>query len=620
MHQNFIWSINSSKLTKCIKKLIFISSLINSVSLYIWLILFLTVVIGIISFFIPITINNAVNIGIEAGDFSKLRFYCLLYLAGIMLLNLTTFFQSLTLHNLSKNCALQLQSKILAHLFKQNSTFYDSVSTGDLYTRCTTEVGSIALILCKNASIVLSQLPAVAGAISALMILNYYLSVVVFLVFFIACIIIYIFAKNSKKHTETYSKQNSNINSFFLESIKLHENIKIFNAKKQWNKKYKNMTKEYQINLFKDFIFRCFNANFLMGLSTFTIGLIFVLFTQNSFNNDTLDYGLIIAFVLVADTIFNPLFSFGGTLNSLSTGFVYIDRFIAIMSRDFSLTKLTKKLLSYDDLQKSFNSSQNEILSFKNVSFFYKKINTDFLNDDLKQNKNNNAAIKDNKKLVLHDINFTIVKNSVSAIVGATGSGKSTIAKLIMKLYEDYSGSIKFHNSELSNISCELMDQNIMIVSQDVKIFSGSIKFNITLGRDNIFMDDIKKAAEITKISEYIEKLPNKYDYELKEDDQILSQSLKQLISLTRVLCVKPTLIIFDKATSSMDSSFIDSFYKMIDQLKTKASIIIITHQIKSIKSCDNIIVIGDGKIIESGTHEQLMNNKMLYYDYFTMN
>ncbi|RMD50448.1 MAG: ATP-binding cassette domain-containing protein, partial [Ignavibacteria bacterium] len=215
---------------------------------------------------------------------------------------------------------------------------------------------------------------------------------------------------------------------------------------------------------------------------------------------------------------------------------------------------------------------------------------------------------------VLKDVSFKINPGETAAIVGATGAGKTSIISILTRFYDIQKGQILIDGIDIREIDKEELRKFISIVLQDVFLFSGTIKSNINLNDESISMEKIKEAAKIVGADKFIEKLPNKYDEEVKEKGATLSVGQKQLISFARALVFKPQILILDEATSSVDTETEILIQKAIEKMLKGRTSIVIAHRLSTIQSADKILVMHKGELKEKGTHQELLAQRGIYY------
>jgi ABC-type bacteriocin/lantibiotic exporter with double-glycine peptidase domain len=231
--------------------------------------------------------------------------------------------------------------------------------------------------------------------------------------------------------------------------------------------------------------------------------------------------------------------------------------------------------------------------------------------------KFNNVTFRYNKDAetnVLENINFEIKPGQTIALVGRSGSGKTTLSKLILGLYRPTSGSILIDHKDLKNLSLHSLRSQVGVVDQDTFLFSGTIKHNITISKPGASQAEIQRAAELAGADEFINKMPMGYATEIGEGGSMLSGGQRQRIAIARALLNNPRLLIFDEATSSLDTESERIIQENLEQIRHDRSTIIIAHRLSTVQNADLILVLDKGVLIESGTHDQLMENRGQYY------
>ncbi len=279
------------------------------------------------------------------------------------------------------------------------------------------------------------------------------------------------------------------------------------------------------------------------------------------------------------------------------------DVFHRIIEHDFGISEFTanmkriKWLLEDNELEKekfgqgNFNNIQG-IIEFKNVNFKYNNTETE----------------------ALHNISFKIKDNSKTAIIGMSGGGKSTIFKLLLKQYDNYTGKILIDNKDIRNFNEKSLRKAITIVNQEPILFNMSIKENLLMVNNSATINDIKKACKLANIDEFIESLPNKYDEIIEENTTNISVGQKQRIAIARAILKDTPIILFDEVTSALDKRSKKEIEKTIEELSKTKTVIVIAHTLDSIKNYDKILVIKEGRLIEEGNDKELLDKKGFYY------
>jgi subfamily B ATP-binding cassette protein MsbA len=295
----------------------------------------------------------------------------------------------------------------------------------------------------------------------------------------------------------------------------------------------------------------------------------------NNLNGETISLGTLFLFISMSGLLFRPLRQIADRFNTLQMGMVSTERIFKILEDDLEIT-------DNGNIEKS---SFDGLIEFKNVSFSYIK-----------------------NQLVIDDISFIINPGETTAIVGPTGSGKTTITNLITKFYEIDSGTILIDRKNINEYKLESLRKKIGVILQDVFLFADTIYNNITLFNNEISIKDVEKAAKDLEIHDFIMSLPGGYDFNVSERGSTLSAGQKQLIAFLRVLVNNPDILILDEATSSIDSYSEDLIKNATNKITKGKTSIIIAHRLSTVESADKIIYMENGKILEYGNHKELLN------------
>ncbi|MDY4078578.1 MAG: peptidase domain-containing ABC transporter [Clostridium sp.] len=488
---------------------------------------------------------------------------------------------------LSQKIDIPLMLGYFEHIYKLPMKFFSTRKTGDIITRFSDAFTikdiftNIALTLIMDIAMAL-----VTGVI--LFKMNTTLFVVILFMTIISIILVFVFKHPYKKINEEQMQQNSILNSQIIEGLRAVETIK-GNANEETE--LENIEREYIKSLrisFKEGMLSNIQGSISELIST--IGnLILTYFAIVQVINADITLGSMMAFMTLSGYFMDPV----GRLVSLQ---------LQIQEANISMKRITE-ILDYDKEQSgNEENTYNELekvdgdIEIKNVTFRY-----------------------GNRKPVLNNISFSIPKGKKVALVGASGSGKSTIAKLILKYYEPESGEITIDGVDINEYSNDSLRRAISYVPQSIELFSKSIYDNIRVSKMNSTLEEVKEAARMADAHDFIRKLPMQYYTYLEEAGNGLSGGEKQRIALSRAFLKKNKFYILDESTSNLDFATENIIFDMIYNKFKNKSMLIIAHRLSTIKNCDEIIVMNNGEIIEKGTHDELLEKKNHYYKLWEM-
>jgi len=383
----------------------------------------------------------------------------------------------------------------------------------------------------------------------------------------------YIFKEKVKASYQRVRTQISKMNAFLQERITGMRIIQIFNAEADEMQKFKAINHAYTGANLKAILYYAIFFPVVEIISAASLGLM-VWWGARGVISGEISLGVLIAFPIYLSMLFRPIRMLADKFNTLQMGMVAAERVFNLL--DLNQVIEDKGSIKADKFEGT--------IEFKNVSFAY-------LEEDY----------------VLEDLSFKIKAGETLAIVGSTGSGKSTIINILSRFYETQKGVIEIDGVNIRDYKIENLRSRLAVVLQDVFLFSGTVYENITLRDERITREQVLEAAKMIGAHEFIEKLPGSYDYEVMERGGTLSMGQRQLISFVRALVFNPDILILDEATSSIDSETESVIQYAIEKLIARRTSIIIAHRLSTIRHADNILVLNKGKIMEYGPHEKLL-------------
>jgi len=485
-----------------------------------------------------------------------------------------------------------VRNDLFEKILKFKISYFDNTPTGRIITRVVSDIEAIGAMFSQGVLSIFGDIFKIIIIVFWMFFSNYKLALISLSFFPVLIFSTIIFQKLMKKTFENIRNSISKLNVFVYEHITGMHIVKIFNQEKNEIKKFKKINKEYTnynidaVLYFSVFlpVIDVFSA-ISMGLIVWFGGSMIYVEIINFKPLVTTSLGQLISFILLVNMLFRPLRSLADKFNTLQMGTVASSRVFKLV---YSKSKLEK-----------INGDKNEIIYsknilFKNVSFSYKK-----------------------NEIVLENINLNIDSGKTLAIVGPTGSGKTTLINLITRFYELDTGHILIGNKNIKSLDVHVLRRNIGLILQETFLFSDSIFKNITFFTKKS-KREIQAILHDMGLVDFINSFPNGLDYQIGEGGAFLSMGQKQLISLIRTYISFSPIIIFDEATSSLDSETENLIKKSIRALLNNKTAIIIAHRLSTIKNADKIIFLKDGKIFESGTHSELINLKGFYWRYYT--
>ena len=506
----------------------------------------------------------------------------------VIFMYLFTYYANWLGQKVIKNLRVDVFQKIL----KFKMSFFDKNAVGRLVTRTVNDIETIASIFSQGLFMIIADILKMITVLSVMTIINFELTLVVVSIFPFLIYATRVFQKSMKVAFEKVRREVANLNSFVQERISGVKIVQIFNRE------------QLEINNFNDINIKhrdawlrtvWINSIFfpLAEISTsICIGLLVWYGGFNNLNGESISLGTLFLFISMSGLLFRPLRQIADRFNTLQMGMVSTERIFKILEDDSEI----KDNGSID------HTSFDGLIEFKNVKFSYVK-----------------------NQIVIDDISFKIHPGETLAIVGPTGSGKSTIINLITKFYEIDSGSIYLDGNNIDEFKLDNIRNNVGVILQDVFMFADTIFNNITLFNTDISIEDVERSAKDLEIHDFILSLPGGYDFNVSERGGTLSSGQRQLLAFLRVLVNNPDILILDEATSSIDSYSEDLIKKATKTITKDKTSIIIAHRLSTVESADKIIYMENGKILEFGNHKELLNIdngkfKKLYREQFIEN
>jgi ATP-binding cassette subfamily B multidrug efflux pump len=553
---------------------------IKPYSFHFYILVFLILLSAFLSPILPILIQQTIDGPILEGDYPTLAIYLMLMFGLLIINSLVSFFNTFKAGWLSQKIINDIRVQVFNKIINLKLKFYDNTPIGRLVTRTISDVETLSEVFSSGFAAIAGDLLQLVLIISVMFYINWKLTLISISTIPLLLISTYIFKEKVKKSFNIVRNAVSNLNSFVQERLSGMSLIQIFNVEKQQYQKFVEINKVHRDANIKSILYYSVYYPVADVISALGVGLI-VWYGSKQMINETVSYGTITAFIMFINQFFRPIRMIADRVNTLQMGVVSVSRIIEILDdNEFVEESGTQKLVIKGNVE------------FKNVSFAYNE-----------------------PKYILTDLSFKVEEGKSLAFVGATGAGKTSIINLINRFYEIQKGEILIDNINIKDFEIGFLRKQVGLVLQDVFLFSGTIEENLRLGDEIIPFSKIEEAAITVGVHDFIMQLPGNYQYKVMERGAMLSVGQRQLLSFVRAIIHNPKILILDEATSSIDTESEILIQNAIEKLMKGRTSIIIAHRLSTIQNADKIIVLEKGKIIESGTHPQLIE-KNGYYSY----
>ncbi len=533
----------------------------------------LTILIALISPIRPWLVQFTLDHYILKPDAHRLLQITLVMFALLILEAVLQFFDTY-LANLLGQCVIKdMRVQLYKHLLNFKLTYFDNTAIGTLVTRAISDIQTIADVFSQGFLEILGDVLKLLVIITVMFVSDWRLTLISLSTIPVLLFATYIFKNAIKSAFQQVRTQVARLNAFVQEHISGMSIVQIFNREEAEYKKFVNINAAHRAANIKSIWHYSVFFPVVEILSSISIGLLIWIGAKEVLN-DKFTIGSIIAFIMYINLLFRPIRQLADRFNTLQMGIVSSERVFKILD--------TQEVIDNNGQITADHIAGN--IEFRKVDFAYQ-----------------------NDTYVLKKISFQVNQGETLALVGATGSGKSSIINLLNRFYEYNSGEILIDGNSIRAYELGSLRQNIGVVLQDVFLFSDSIANNITLNNPSITIEQIEFAAKQVGADNFIKSFPNGYQHIVMERGATLSVGQRQLISFIRAYVYDPKILILDEATSSIDTESELLIQKATEILTQNRTSIIIAHRLSTIQKADRILVLDHGEIIESGTHAELI-------------
>ena len=508
----------------------------------------------------------------------KILINILIFISIFYIVNsLSSLIENYYMNTISEKAISNIRNDANSKLSKLKIKYYDTHKSGEIITKINTDLANISTLFTQIIPKTINYTITFIGIIILMFSINITLTLITLSILPITLFISKLIMKAARKNYQLFYSKNSKLNSIIQESyntkeiISLHNNCDLISD--NFNKLNKDLTKTtLKASLITNLI------NPLASIINYIVYIIIILLGSSLVLNNKMKIGDIYAFIQYSKQIGSPINGFSSLLASIQNSLVSAERIFALIDEE-------EESHNGDEILDNINT-----IEFKNVDFSY--TNTP----------------------ILKNINLTINKGEKVAIIGETGSGKSTIVNLLMQFYKINKGDILINNKSIYEYNLESYYNNISLIPQNISLFEDTIESNLKLAKFDVNRQEVANACTTANSLNFINNLPNNFNYKINEDETCLSQGEKQLLTITRAIIKDYNLLILDEATSSIDSKNEQNIQNFIQTLPKDKTAIIIAHKLSTITKADKIIVLKNGEIKEIGNHSTLYKEKGEYY------
>lgn len=533
----------------------------------------LALLIAPISVLRPYLVNVMVDEHIMTGDVDGLIRMSFIFVGVILATVLLRYFFIYTTALLGQLTIKDLRVNIFQHIMSLRLRYFDQTPIGTATTRTINDIEAINSIFTQGMVTMIADILGIFAVIGVMFYTSWKLTLVALATLPLLLIATYIFKEKVKTAYNRVRTEIANMNAFLQERISGMRIVQIFNAEDREMQKFKAINRKYtQANLDSILYYAVYFP--IVEIINFGTLALLVWFGARWFIDDHVSFGALVAFPMYLSMLYRPVRMLADKFNTLQMGLVAADRVFEVIDNK-------EQISNNGYIEKpSFDGK----VSFQDVNFAY-----------------------DEENYVIHDLSLDIAPGETLAIVGSTGSGKTTIINILNRFYEIQKGDILIDDKSIKEYKLEDLRDRIAIVLQDVFLFTGSVMDNITLLDPTKTKDQVLQASKNIGAHEFIERMPGGYNFEITERGSNLSMGQRQLISFVRALVFDPDILILDEATSSVDTETEAVIQYAIEKLIEKRTSIIIAHRLSTIRHADKILVMDQGKMLEYGTHEELL-------------
>ena len=541
----------------------------------------------------PWIIKLAIDGHITTGRMEGLETIALAFSGILLIESLLSFAEVFLLQSVGQRVMADMRKELFQHVLNLPVSWFDHVPTGSAVTRLTSDVEVLGEMFASGIITIVGDILLLAGIVSVMLWMDLKLSLVTFSVLPLLGYVAYTFRRRMRKSFREVRARLARLNSFLAESIGGMSIIQVFNRQKDEQRRFNELNASYRDANMPVIFWDASLYAIVEALSSIAVALI-IWYGGGEIVKGALTFGVLVAFIQYIEKFFTPIRDLSAKYSVMQGAMAALERIFALLDtpEDKPQTHHSDSKDHGDVIDSAAGgiSPSAPLIEFRNVSFAYR-----------------------DSENALDNLNLSIRRGERIALVGESGGGKTTITRLLTRLYEIDGGCILVNGSDIRSLPLSALRRRVGIVLQDPCLFAGSIEFNICLG-DAEARARVRMAAAIVGADRFIDRLPKGYDEEVRERGNNFSTGEKQLISFARAVAFDPEILVLDEATASVDSAAEQMIQQGIRALMQGRTSLVVAHRLSTIQDADRIVVIHRARKQEEGTHQELMDLQGFYY------
>ena len=534
----------------------------------------------------PLLTEIAIDEHIRNGDLDGLNRIALIFLSVLVLQFFLSFAQTYLMNWTGQRIMHDLRLQIFSHIQTLHVGYFDKNPVGRIITRITSDVDVLNELFTAGVVSIFGDIFVLTGIVGAMLWLDWKLALVCFSVLPLLALTTAVFKVKVRGSFRWVRTCIAKINAFLQENITGMSVVQLFVQEERKYNEFEERNREHLNANLKSIFYYALFYPVVSFIGSLAVGLI-IWYGGGQIIQNTLTLGVLVAFIQYSDRFFKPISDLSEKFNILLNAMVSSERIFRLLDTQPEIQPPSHPIAS---------SSIQGRIEFRNVSFHYNEGNP-----------------------VLSNVNLTIGAGEKVAIVGPTGSGKSTLINLLCRFYDVQAGEILIDGIDVRRMDLEELRQLTSVVLQDVFLFSGTIEENIRLWQRDIDRQQVESAAKFVNASRFVERMPKGLDSHVAERGSSLSVGQRQLLAFARAVAHDPQILVLDEATSSVDTDTELLIQDALDKLLKNRTALIIAHRLSTIQNCDRIVVLSKGKIREEGSHDELLKHRGIYYKLYQL-